>query len=144
MKLSKNFTLEELTTTSTGLDNEPEEQHKSNLLYLANYLLQPARDKWGPITITSGYRSKAVHDALTKKGYPTSKTSQHLEGQAADIQPSGVKIEVVWDWMCKNLNYGQCIMEYHGDSKWIHISLPRIGGNNMQALIFEFGVYRSA
>ena len=39
----------------------------------------------GPFRITSGYRSQAYHDDLTKRGYHTSKTSAHLKGLAADI-----------------------------------------------------------
>lgn len=146
MKLSANFSLEELTTTSTGQDNTPTDEHTSKLMYLATYLLQPTRDKWGPVTITSGYRSQKVHDALTKAGYPTSKTSQHLLGEAADIQmaTTGLSLETVWDWMCKNLKYGQCILEFHGDKNWIHISLPRIGGNNQQAMTYEDGKYELA
>lgn len=35
--------------------------------------------------VTSGYRSQAYHDDLTKRGYHTSKTSAHLKGLAADI-----------------------------------------------------------
>lgn len=38
-----------------------------------------------PFVITSGYRTQAHHDALTAQGYPTSSTSAHLKGLAADI-----------------------------------------------------------
>lgn len=49
-------------------------------------MLDKARSISGiPYIITSGYRTKAYHQSLTDKGYPTSKTSAHLEGYAADI-----------------------------------------------------------
>lgn len=146
MKLTKNFTLEELCKTDTGLPNSPMIDQEEKLLYLASYLLQPIREKWGPIQINSGFRSPLVHQALTRSGAPTSKTSQHLEGEAADIKPltQGVTCEVVWDWACKNLTYGQCILEYHNGSTWVHISLPRVGGNNQQAMIFKDGKYELA
>lgn len=38
-----------------------------------------------PFKITSGYRTQAYHDDLTRRGYKTSKTSAHLKGLAADI-----------------------------------------------------------
>lgn len=147
MNLSKNFTLDELCHTDTGLPNSPTLAQEEKLLYLACYILQPIRDKWGPIQINSGFRSQIVHQALTKSGAPTSKTSQHLNGEAADIKPltEGITCEVVWDWACKNLTYGQCILEYGTNGKiWVHISLPRLGGNNMQAMIFKGGKYELA
>lgn len=144
MNLSKNFSLEELCTTNTGLQNKPSTDQETKLLYLANYLLQPIRDKWGPVQINSGFRSEAVHQALTKSGAPTSKTSQHLLGEAADINPAKVPCEVVFDWACKNLTYGQCILEYHGGATWVHISLPRIVGDNQQAMIYKDGKYEMA
>jgi len=39
-----------------------------------------------PFKITSGYRTQAHHDDLTRRGYQTSKTSAHLKGLAADIR----------------------------------------------------------
>lgn len=39
-----------------------------------------------PFFINSGYRSKEYNDTLQKLGYPTSPTSSHLKGLAADIR----------------------------------------------------------
>ena len=48
--------------------------------------LDEARHAAGiPCKITSGFRTQAYHDDLTKRGYKTSKTSAHLKGLAADI-----------------------------------------------------------
>lgn len=41
-----------------------------------------------PFKITSGYRTKAYHEALRKKGYKTAVNSPHLTGWAADIRVS--------------------------------------------------------
>lgn len=38
-----------------------------------------------PFKITSGFRTQAHQDNLTKRGYETAKNSPHLAGQAADI-----------------------------------------------------------
>lgn len=49
-------------------------------------MLDKAREIAGiPFQITSGFRTQAHQDALTKKGYETAKNSPHLVGQAADI-----------------------------------------------------------
>ena len=49
--------------------------------------LDDARELSGvPFKITSGFRSHKHHDHLTKKGYKTSATSEHLKGNAADIE----------------------------------------------------------
>ena len=63
MKLSKNFTLKEMTRSITAkrrdIDNTPDEQQIENLAELCEKVLQPLRDLMGPIVITSGYRSPA-------------------------------------------------------------------------------------
>ena len=42
--LSKNFTLEELAHTDTGVSNVPNDEQRYKLLLVAIYLLQPIRD----------------------------------------------------------------------------------------------------
>ena len=135
MKLSEHFTREELIASGTGLPNVPTEQQSEKLLYLAIYLLEPLRRRFGRIKVNSGYRSPAVNDAVEG-----SKTSQHMEGEAADIVPLISDIDIVFSWAEKNLKYGQIIIE-HKDARWIHISLPRIGGMNQQALLYKDGRY---
>jgi zinc D-Ala-D-Ala carboxypeptidase len=50
------------------------------------YMLDEARHIAGvPFKINSGYRTKAHHEALGKRGYKTAKNSAHLTGHAADI-----------------------------------------------------------
>ncbi|MCF0231229.1 MAG: hypothetical protein HUJ63_02930 [Enterococcus sp.] len=81
MKLSKNFTLEELTKTSTGLANIPPKWVEDNLKRLCVNVLQPIRDLYGfPIYVNSGYRSREVNKAVNGVS-----SSQHIYGYAADI-----------------------------------------------------------
>lgn len=142
MKLTKDFTLEELIHTDTGIPNVPTDAETTKLLYIAAYLLQPIRDKWGKIIVTSGYRGPKVQDELTKRGYPTSKTSQHLKAEAVDfVSGDNVPLMLIWEWACKNLYYGQCILEDHDGKFWIHLSLPRMYGQNMQAMTFKDNKY---
>tara|TARA_A100001201_G_scaffold19110_1_gene21477 strand:+ start:128 stop:508 length:381 start_codon:yes stop_codon:yes gene_type:complete len=56
-------------------------------------LLQEARNIAGvPFRITSGFRTQAYHDDLSRRGYKTSKSrSAHQDGYAADIHCSDTK-----------------------------------------------------
>ena len=131
MQLSKNFTLEELTHTDTGISNSPSKKNLLQLEELCTSLLQPIRDKFGRIHITSGFRSKAVNKAVGGKYY------------SADIVPLNAKIDKVMAWIVRDsgLQFGQCILEKVGDRQWLHISLPRIGINQI-ALTFDGKEYK--
>ena len=60
MKLSKNFSLKELTRSQTairmGIENVPNTEQLVNLAVLVQQILQPCRDKFGTIAINSGLR----------------------------------------------------------------------------------------
>ena len=64
MKLTKNFTLAELTKTDTGIANVPSVATTDKLLYLTRYILQPTRDRVGKILVSSVYRSPEVNKAI--------------------------------------------------------------------------------
>lgn len=84
MQLTKNFTLEEMTVTDTGLPNVPNKRHIVNMAMLATMLLQPVRDLYGkPMHINSGFRSPGVNKAVGG-----SNTSDHMQGRAADVRVS--------------------------------------------------------
>ena len=58
MKLTENFSLEELIRTGHNTTNVPDIKQKEALKLLAEKVLQPAREMLGrPITVTSGFRS---------------------------------------------------------------------------------------
>ena len=83
MKLSENFTLQELTKSDTairlGIPNEPNSDQIAKLQNLCETLLQPVRDEFGPVIITSGFRSAEL---CVKIG--SSINSQHAKAEAAD------------------------------------------------------------
>jgi len=142
VELSENFSVEELSKTDTGLYNTPGELELVKLLYLAQFILQPIRNRFGSLQINSGFRSQAVQEALSVKGYPTSnKISQHTLGEAADIVPLGSTLEDTFKWIQNNLKYGQVILEEHDGAHWIHVSLPRIAQRNQWAMIYKNGIY---
>jgi putative chitinase len=118
MKLSPNFTLAEMTVTSTGLPNQPaNDQHLANLRRLAEFM-QEVRALFNvPITITSAYRSPAVNRAVG--GVPT---SHHALGRAADFRVSGVAgDEVARRIAASPLNFDQLI--FYRLSGVCHISI---------------------
>lgn len=143
MELSKNFTIEYDMVRSDkadelGINNEPSPEEIDCFLFLCQFTLQPIRDKFGRVNVTSGYRCKELNDAI--KG---SKTSQHMKGQAADIRLPLHDLKKVFNYAKNHLKYGQIIYEAPpGVEPWIHISLPRIGKPNQQALYYDGKTYK--
>ena len=135
MKLSQNFSLRELTKSQTaerkGISNEPSEEHVENLKLLCTNVLQPIRDEWGVVSISSGYRSPALCEALGSKS-----TSQHAKGQAAEFECYGVDNHELLNWVVENLEFDQAILEFYTgdpDSGWLHVSYNE-NGNRKQTL----------
>lgn len=130
MKLSENFTLEELSKTSTGLHNTPNKKQTDSLRQLAINVLQPARDALGPIKVTSAYRSQAVN---AKVGGVS--TSQHTKGEAADLIMAGGQKKLL-EWLIANVEFDQIISEFpdaNGNPQWVHVSYKE-GANRNQKL----------
>jgi len=121
VKLSPNFTLEELTQSETaarlGLDNTPDEKVKANLVRLARFLEEVRAILKRPIMVNSAYRSLEVNKAIGSKP-----TSQHCLGCAADIRVPGLTPDnIVKEIIKTNLEYDQLIREF---DSWVHISIP--------------------
>jgi zinc D-Ala-D-Ala carboxypeptidase len=126
VKLSKNFSLDELTKSQTalrmGIDNEPTPGDLYNLSQLCDNILQPVREHFGkPVTVSSGYRSVALCEAIG-----SSAKSQHAKGEAADFEIMGIDNKEVAVWIRDNLDFDQLILEFYKDgepsSGWIHCS----------------------
>ena len=117
MKLSENFTLAELTDTDTGIANNPSQGEINNLKLLVQKVLQPVRDKFGVVNVTSGFRSLLVNSAVGG-----SATSDHVHGRAADIQCEDMA--AVFNYIRKKLPFKQLIWEFGTDAqpKWIHVA----------------------
>ena len=116
MKLSENFSLQELTKSQTaerkGIDNTPSPTHQANLKSLCASILQPVRDHFGRVvTISSGYRSPELCVAIGSKT-----TSQHAKGEAADFEIFGVSNKELADYINEHLDYDQLILEYWKES----------------------------
>jgi hypothetical protein len=84
------FTWSELTRSGTavdlGLDNTPPAAAQAELRALVARVLDPLRASLGrPVSVTSGYRSVALNQAIGG-----AQESQHMVGQAADLKVTGV------------------------------------------------------
>lgn len=136
MKISEHFSLQELTKSQTGermgIDNLPSNAQLESLTLLCEKVLEPIRARFGPVTINSGYRGPKLNKAVGGAA-----TSQHCNGEAADIEIVGVANGDLANWIETNLDYDQLILECykHGipDSGWVHVSY-RPAGNRKQEL----------
>lgn len=138
MRLSKNFTLKELIKSDTavrkGINNNPNEDHITNLERLATNILQPVRDHFGKVvSVSSGFRSGELCIAIG-----SSVNSQHADGCAADFEIFGVSNKEVADWIVDNLNFDQCILEFwkpeEPNSGWVHCSYKNDEDNRREYL----------
>lgn len=126
----RNFSIEELCKTTTGLENKPDSLVVKNLTWLIDNVLDPLRDKYNkPIKINSGYRCKAVNEAVGGKS-----NSQHCVGCAADIT-GGSKEENIklFNLIKESGKYDQLINEY--DYKWVHVSYTNFKNRKQELII---------
>jgi len=134
MQLSKNLSLAEFCQSNTakarGIDNMIKNPvHLENAKRLATNVFQPIRDYVGkPIKVNSGYRSKALNDAIPD----SSSTSQHCFGEAIDLD---LHDRDLFEWILDNIEADQYIFEggTENQADWFHISY-REGRNRKQAL----------
>jgi len=125
MNLSRNFTLQELTKSDTairmGIDNNPNADQIEKLKALCENILQPVRDHFGRVKVTSGFRSSELCVAIG-----SSVNSQHAKAEAADFEVVGTDNAELFDWIKSNLEPDQLILEFYTpgepNSGWIHCS----------------------
>lgn len=122
IQLTRHFTLDEFqrsqTATRYGIDMTIQRGGivHSNLQRLCQQVLQPVRDHFGPVTITSGYRPPRLNTLIG--GAPS---SQHLTGLAADFVVPGYPLLEVARWIRDNCpGYDQVIHEF---GEWVHVSV---------------------
>ena len=145
MRLSKNFTLNELTRSNTatrlGIDNEPSKEGIMKLTLLATELLQSIRDRIGALRITSGYRSPQLSEAIG-----SSSNSQHCRYEAVDLQfvkrGNMDNLMIYQALIDLDLDFDQCILEFGNATEyidptspdWVHLSW-KVVDNRRQVLV---------
>ncbi len=137
MKLSAHFALAEFTRSESakrhGVSNEPTPEHLKNLITLCEKVLEPIRIKFGPINISSGYRSKILNHYIGG-----SLNSQHCEAKACDIDMDGMggaSNTEIFNYIKDSLDFDQLIWEFGDNNKpdWVHVSYNE-GKNRKQML----------
>ena len=124
--ISEHISYKEATHSATALrrnlDNTPNDEQLKCMKEVAENLFEPLR-KWvgGPIKVNSFFRGEPVNTAIGG-----SKRSQHMKGQAIDIDDTfGHKTNAeMYHYIKDNLDFDQMIWEF-GDDKnpnWLHIS----------------------
>lgn len=146
-RLSPHFRLRELERSQIAerhnIDNTvKEESVYKNLQLLCENVLEPVRNYYGiPFSPNSGYRCLDLNRRLK-----SSDTSQHVSGQAADIELPGISNYALGIWIKNNCEYDTVLLEFYKEgipsSGWVHVSYVE-GNNRKRALIFDGKQYKS-
>ena len=133
--ISKNISYKEATHSTTakrlGIDNTPNAEQFSNMVYVAENVFQPIREHFGvPIYISSFFRSEALNTAI--RG---SVSSTHMKGEAMDLDADvygGVTNAEIFNYIKDNLEFDQLIWEFGTDDEpsWVHVSLSKLTNRN--------------
>ena len=138
--ITMHFTIEEMYASDTakrlGIDNKPTTQKMINLVYLCAFVLEPLRVAMGkPIKISSGYRCERLN-----KSVGGVYNSQHLNGQAADIDIQGDMAfgRKIFEYIRDHLPFDQLIWEHNPKTGtyWVHVSFvfPDFGKNRRKVI----------
>ncbi len=138
MRISKNFTLKELTKSSTGerlgIDNQVKDQETLvNLCALTHNVLQKVREEHGRTTVNSSFRCLDLNRAIK-----SSDKSQHVKGEAADIECPALDNLKLAKWIASNVDFDMVLLEFYTpgipDSGWVHVSYKADGNNREKEL----------
>ncbi|MBL4907512.1 MAG: hypothetical protein JKX94_08680 [Sneathiella sp.] len=126
MQLSEHFSLADLVKSDVAnrlkIKNIPNEKEINCLGQVAKNILEPI---WSHFKVSfvpsSGYRCLKLNRVLKSKD-----TSQHIKGEAVDIEVPGISNFDLAEWIYKNLDFDQLILEFYkpGEptSGWVHCS----------------------
>jgi zinc D-Ala-D-Ala carboxypeptidase len=122
------------TAARKGIENTPSEEQLTKMKLVSEKVFEPLR-KWvgGPIKINSFFRCYKLNKAIGG-----SKTSQHMSGQAMDIDDTfGHKTNAeMFNYIKDNLDFDQMIWEFGDDDNpdWVHISYVSPDENRRRCL----------
>ena len=143
--LSTNFTVSNLTIDALfpnrliDYNGYSIDTRFSNLQNLAVNILEPILTRFGNIKINSGLRNATS----TPSGI-----SQHVTGQACDIQIEGWSYALYWDaaiWIKNNIPFDQFIFE-HSDKTglaWFHLSYNKNGNRPVSSTTKVMTMFRN-
>ena len=136
--ISKHITYAEAIHSNTakrrGIDNTPNKDQTECMKITAEKIFEPLRKfVGGPIKVTSMFRSADLNKAI--KG---SKSSQHMKGQALDLDADyygKIDNSQIFYWIKNNLIFDQLIWEFGDDNNpdWVHVSFSQ-GMNRLKVM----------
>ena len=106
-------------------------------------VLEPVRRHYSvPFSPTSGYRCLELNRRLG-----SSDKSQHVKGQAADIEIPTISNYELGIWIRDNLDYDTVLLEFYKEdvpsSGWVHVSYISKENNRKRALKFDGKEYNT-
>lgn len=132
--ISKYISYQEATTSQTavrkGIKNEPGDNELLAMQLVGIRVFDVVREHFKtPLRVSSFYRSPELNSAIGG----SSRTSQHVKGQAIDIQGTGkVTNKMIFDFIKENLDFDQLINEFN--YSWVHVSYVSKEKNRKQIL----------
>lgn len=132
--ISKHISYNEATTSQTAvrkkIKNIPNEQQLEAMRLVAEKCFEPVREHFGvPLRVSSFFRC-----LLLNKVIGGANNSQHIKGEAIDIQGSGdVTNKMIFDYIKENLEFDQLINEYN--YSWVHVSFSKKGNRNQIVVV---------
>lgn len=135
--ISKYITYLEATTSQTatrkGIVNIPGEKELINMQLVGIRVFDVIREYFDiPLRVSSFYRSLLLNNSVGG-----AKTSQHVKGQAIDIQATGdISNKMIFEYIKDNLDFDQLIWEFGTDKNpaWVHVSYVSKDKNRKQIL----------
>jgi len=135
--ISKYITYQEAvnsqTATRKNIDNIPNVLALINMQLVALRVFDNVREHFNtPIRVSSFFRSTELNKAVGG-----AKTSQHMKGQAIDMQGTGkLSNKMIFEYIKENVDFDQLIWEF-GDKNnpaWVHVSYVSKEKNRKQIL----------
>lgn len=141
-RLSEHFVVGDFCVSTTASKNKikniPSKAEVENLKRLCVNILEKVWHNYGPVTITSGYRSMELNKLVNKDTSTENNVSQHCLGQAADIEVKDINTITLAKWIVEHCDYDQVIVEKCNNlycdpnSGWVHVSYKNKDSNRRQ------------
>ncbi len=140
-EISRYVSYREAVTSQTairkGIMNDPPFPVLEAMQHVARAVFDPLREHFGyPLRVSSFFRCEKLNRAIGGAA-----TSQHVKGEAMDIQGSGtITNRMIFDHIRQQLPFDQLIGEGalpDGDFAWVHVSLKK-ENNRKEVLLAKF------
>ncbi len=125
MMISRYISYNEATVSQTAvrkkIENKPSLEQLEQMETVAERVFDVVREHFGvPIRVSSFFRCEALNKAVGG-----AKNSQHVKGQAIDMQGTGtLSNSAIFKYIKDNMDFDQLIWEFGNDKNpaWVHVS----------------------